>query len=101
MIKDSLRETDFLARYGGEEFVALVTDTPMEKIHGIAEKLRTAVEECKFHYAGKDVGITISCGYSAFRGDDTSEIVFNRADAALYRAKERGRNQCCDADAPA
>lgn len=101
VLKDSLRETDFIARYGGEEFVALVTETPLEKIQGIAEKLRAAVEGCKFHYAGKDVPITISCGYSAFRGDDSAEVVFNRADAALYRAKGLGRNQCCNADTPA
>lgn len=101
VLKDSLRETDFLARYGGEEFVALVADTPLEKIQSVAEKLRAGVEGCKFHYAGKDVAITISCGYSAFRGEDTAEIVFNRADAALYRAKALGRNQCCNADNPA
>jgi len=97
-LKHSLRETDFLARYGGEEFVALVTDTPADKIASVAEKLRAAIEACKFHYAGKDVPITISCGYSAFRGNDSAETTFNRADAALYRAKERGRNQCCNAD---
>ncbi|MBI3776937.1 MAG: diguanylate cyclase, partial [Gammaproteobacteria bacterium] len=55
-------------------------------------------ETCKFHYAGKDVPITISCGYSGFRDNDSTETAFNRADAALYRAKERGRNQCCNAD---
>ena len=98
-LKGSLRETDFLARYGGEEFVALITDTPGDKIAGVAEKLRAAIEACKFHYAGKDVPIRISCGYSAFRANDNAEAVFNRADAALYRAKELGRNQCCNADA--
>ncbi len=98
-LKSSLRETDFLARYGGEEFVVLVTDTPADKMAGVAEKLRAAIEACKFHYAGKDVPIRISCGYSAFRANDNAEAVFNRADAALYRAKERGRNQCCNADA--
>ena len=97
-LKHSLRETDFLTRYGGEEFVALVTDTPADKIEGVAEKLRAAIEACKFHYAGKDVPITISCGYATFRDNDSGETAFNRADAALYRAKERGRNQCCNAD---
>ncbi len=100
-LKNNLRETDFLARYGGEEFVALLPDTPPENIAGIAEKLRTAIETCKFHYAGKDVPITISCGYSAFRANDSAETAFNRADAALYRAKECGRNQSCNADGAA
>ena len=98
-LTQTMRETDFLARYGGEEFVALLTDTPASNIEAVAEKLRSAIQACKFHYAGKDVPITISCGYSAFRADDSVETVFNRADAALYRAKERGRNQCCNADA--
>lgn len=95
MLKENLRETDFLARYGGEEFVVLVTETTEDKLAGIAEKLRKAIEGCKFHYAGKDVPITISCGYTTFRDADTSESAFNRADAALYRAKDNGRNQVC------
>lgn len=95
VLKDNLRETDFLARYGGEEFVVLVTETSEDKLAGITEKLRKAIETCKFHYAGKDVPITLSCGYTMFHAADTAETAFNRADAALYQAKERGRNRVC------
>jgi diguanylate cyclase len=97
VLGENLRETDFLARYGGEEFVVLVTQTAEDGVAGVTEKLRKAVEECKFHYAGKDVPITISGGYAMFREGDSAETVFNRADGALYRAKERGRNQICPA----
>jgi diguanylate cyclase len=97
VLTDNLRETDFLARYGGEEFAVLVTETAEDAVAGVTEKLRKAVEECKFHYAGKDVQITISGGYTVFRENDTAESAFTRADGALYRAKERGRNQICPA----
>lgn len=97
VLKENLRETDFLARYGGEEFTVLITETPEDGVAGVTEKLRKAVEECKFHYASKDVPITISAGYTMFREGDSAETAFNRADGALYRAKERGRNQVCAA----
>lgn len=97
VLKENLRETDFLARYGGEEFTVLITETPEDGVAGVTEKLRKAVEECKFHYASKDVPITISAGYAMFREGDSAETAFNRADGALYRAKERGRNQVCAA----
>ncbi len=97
VLNENLRETDFLARYGGEEFAVLVTETSEEGVAGVTEKLRRAVEECKFHYAGKDVPITISGGFTMFREGDTADTAFARADGALYRAKEKGRNQIAQA----
>lgn len=93
-LADNIRETDFLARYGGEEFVLLMTGTAQPAILEVAEKLRSAVEIKGFHYRGENVPITISCGIAEFSSGDSIEAVFERADQALYRAKEAGRNRC-------
>lgn len=98
-LADNIRETDFLARYGGEEFVLLMTGTTQPAIQEVADKLRQAIEHCGFHYRGENVPITISCGIAEFFGNDTIEAVFERADRALYRAKEQGRNCCVTAEA--
>ena len=90
----SIRETDFLARYGGEEFVMLLPGTKQEETLRLVNKLRQQVENCGFHYHGESVKITISCGVSSFNENDILGQVFERADQALYKAKENGRNQC-------
>jgi diguanylate cyclase len=98
VLAEQIRETDFLARYGGEEFVLIMTGTTQPAIQDVAEKLRHAVEHCGFHYRGESVPITISCGIAEFHGGDSIEGVFERADRALYRAKDAGRNCCMMAD---
>jgi len=94
LLVKSIRETDFLARYGGEEFVMLLPGTKQEETLRLVNKLRQEIENCGFHYHGKSVKITISCGVSSFGQDDSLSDVFERADNALYKAKENGRNQC-------
>jgi diguanylate cyclase len=88
-----LRHCDFLARYGGEEFVVLMPETALEDALGVAEKLRHAVEGCQFHYQSKRVPITISAGVAQLRQDDSMGSLFQRADQAMYQAKEAGRNR--------
>ena len=63
-------------------------------IQEVADKLRAAIEHCGFHYRGENVPITTSCGIAEFRTGDSIEAVFERADRALYRAKDAGRNRC-------
>ncbi len=88
-----LRKTDFIARFGGEEFVLLIPSTPLEGGLQLLETLRTAIEQCPFHFKGVPVTITLSAGISAFAAGDRSTQVFERADQALYRAKRSGRNR--------
>jgi diguanylate cyclase len=88
------REEDFVARLGGEEFVLLLPMTPLEATLGVANKLRQAVESATFQHKGKREPVTISCGATEFRLGDTPSVVYDRADRALYRAKEEGRNRC-------
>lgn len=92
LLHRQIRETDFLARYGGEEFVLLASGADLPAARELAEKLRLAVADCGFHFRGDSVPITISCGLSAFRDGDSVEQVFERADKAIYRAKQAGRN---------
>jgi diguanylate cyclase len=89
-----VRGTDFVARYGGEEFVMVLVGTPAEQARVAADKIRSGIARIGFHFRGKPVTVTASCGITTFRADDTPDSVFDRADRALYRAKEAGRN-CC------
>ncbi len=92
-IEFHLRETDFLARVGGEEFVVLLAETTQEGAKSVAEKLRKSVELSEFVYQGQPVPVTISGGFAEFRPGDTVDEVYLRADKALYRAKNSGRNK--------
>ncbi len=94
-LSSDLRTTDLLARYGGEEFVTLLPETPLPAAMRVAEKLREMISTCSFHYREIPVSITLSAGVSEFRTSDTPEIVFDRADQHLYRAKNSGKNRCC------
>lgn len=93
-LSNGIRETDFIARYGGEEFVMLMTGSPIDACKQVADKLRAKLEKIGFHFRGKAVTVTASCGLSEYREGDTPEQLFERADKALYKAKEQGRNQC-------
>ncbi|HTX23365.1 MAG TPA: diguanylate cyclase [Steroidobacteraceae bacterium] len=89
-----VRGTDFVARYGGEEFVMILVGTAAEQALVAADKIRSSIAAIGFHFRNKPVTVTASCGIATFRPDDTPDSVFDRADRALYRAKDAGRN-CC------
>lgn len=94
VLADNVRETDFVARYGGEEFVQLMTGSSLEECLPVVEKLRVAIESTGFHFRDARVTITASCGLTAYRKGESSDQCFERADKALYRAKDAGRNRC-------
>lgn len=93
VLRKRLRGSDFIARFGGEEFVLLMPNTSLPAGARIVEALRAAVEACPFHFKGEPVTITVSVGLSAFKSGDRSDLVIKRADQALYRAKDAGRNR--------
>lgn len=93
VLRRRLRGGDFIARFGGEEFVLLVPDTPLAAGAKLAEALRAAIEVCPFHFKGEPVTVTVSIGMTAFKPGERSDLVLKRADQALYRAKNAGRNR--------
>ena len=94
LISGHCRETDFVSRFGGEEFTMLLSNTNVQSALLTADKLRLIIEDTAFNSNGKKIAITISCGITQFTNDDTADSAFNRADKALYDAKNKGRNQC-------
>ncbi|AGA84799.1 GGDEF domain-containing protein [Stutzerimonas stutzeri] len=92
-LRKRLRKTDFIARFGGEEFVVLLPNTPYEAGQQLMDALRDSISNCPFHFKGERIVITLSAGLTAFGEDDTTERAFERADGALYRAKNAGRNR--------
>jgi len=89
-----LRKTDFIARFGGEEFVLLLPETDAQVALKTVETLREAIAQCPFQFKDQRVSVTMSFGVTEMREGDTSERAFERADQALYLAKNNGRNRC-------
>ncbi|QRK84462.1 diguanylate cyclase [Pseudomonas granadensis] len=93
VLRKRLRGSDFIARFGGEEFVLLLPATPPAVGAKLLDALRAAVEACPFHFKGERVTITLSMGLASFKAGEHSDLVLKRADQALYRAKNAGRNR--------
>ena len=87
--------TDVVARYGGEEFAIILANTNLEQAKVYAERLRTAVAHCAIPHPKSAVGpyVTLSLGVAVLREGEDVEALIERADQALYRAKENGRDQ--------
>lgn len=92
MMKEKSKDMGLAFRYGGEEFVILFHDVELSKVMNIVEDIRTEFRCYYFHFMNKD-GITCSCGVAEYIKGESSKAWFNRADSALYKAKESGRNR--------
>jgi diguanylate cyclase (GGDEF)-like protein len=97
LLQKAMRGSDLLGRYGGEEFVVLLPDTSAQMAQQVAERIRHGVQVGDFRAAAGQIRITASFGVSCFNGaaDECSDIqvVIDKADKALYQAKNNGRNQ--------
>lgn len=96
LLKKYSEDHHYVARYGGEELAIIMPDTPMKKAHHIAEKIRITLENSRLKRKNSQetIGtITISIGIAARKENDTLESLILRADQALYKAKETGRNR--------
>ena len=90
----SVREVDLVGRWGGEEFVILMPGTDIEEAMHAAERMRQAVAAAPARLAETSCSYTASFGVAAFTADTPSlDALLRRADQALYRAKEKGRNR--------
>jgi diguanylate cyclase (GGDEF)-like protein len=89
-----LRERDVAARIGGEEFALWLPDTPLEPAVDVAERVRAAVEATPAVWSGRAIPLSCSVGVAAVPETTTArDTLYAAADAALYRAKQGGRNR--------
>ncbi len=89
-----LRKNDMLARYGGEEFVVIMPETDSQGAKEAAEKIRQTIEKIEFVYKKDKVKVTVSIGVTQSKKGDKNHLqIFERADIAVYQAKEKGRNR--------
>jgi diguanylate cyclase (GGDEF)-like protein len=96
LIRDNIRDVDVSARYGGEEFIAYLPEADVKAAHQAAERIRQAIAGRTFDPDGAALRTTISIGIAAFpeHGDDVKALI-KRADRAMYRAKQSGRDRVC------
>jgi diguanylate cyclase (GGDEF)-like protein len=90
IVRENTRQTDIVGRWGGEEFMVILPETPIEKTHLLADKLRKTVEHYAFSAAGKQ---TVSLGIAQLQDGESLERLIHRTDLALYQAKDKGRNR--------
>ena len=90
---ENIRSVDFVARYGGEEFVIIMPGATLDDAAKAAEKLRIKIQQHEFRIKKSIVPVTMSGGIAQFKDYDSPASIFERADNALYLAKECGRNR--------
>lgn len=89
-----VRSQDYFARYGGEEFVILLSGSGLTSAHEVGERLRGTIESHVFDFEGKIIPVTISIGVAQKKLSESDwDLLFDRADQALYKSKQSGRNK--------
>ena len=97
-IQAATRDFDMVGRFGGEEFVIIMANTDLELAKIIAERIRVGVMSTPIHVKQFNIAATISLGVAMLRSGERKESLLERADAAMYEAKRRGRNCVVTAD---
>ena len=92
-VSNSIRVSDHIFRYGGEEFVVILSRINKETTKTLSEKIRREVERDYFVDGDNELKVTMSIGAAIITPEDTEASLFERADKALYQAKQNGRNQ--------
>ena len=98
LLQENLRKADFAVRWGGEEFLVILRGCMMAEGLVVAEKIRSEIAEKQIYEAEPTLRVTISVGVSNFDDSEPIDQTVNRADMALYMAKERGRNRVCQVE---
>lgn len=99
IVRENIRGTDSAGRYGGEEFIVILARCPLSAAVNVAERIRQSVEAARMEDSrGRAFGITVSQGLAAYREGDGAQSLIARADEAMYRAKENGRNRVESSD---
>lgn len=99
-LKQRLRKTDYIGRYGGEEFAIVMPDTELHNAHKVLDEIRRRFAEINYPAQPVDLFCTFSAGVVELSDNDDALMLASRADDALYRAKDAGRNHVhCSNDA--
>ncbi|MFC1850819.1 diguanylate cyclase [candidate division CSSED10-310 bacterium] len=93
ILKESVRDEDMICRYGGEEFIILPRCDATQDIEDFGQRIRQSVAEHFFTFNEEQIQVTISIGLAHSKPEDSIEELINKADKALYLAKDRGRNR--------
>jgi diguanylate cyclase (GGDEF)-like protein len=94
VVIESLRTSDSFGRFGGEEFVVFLPETDIDEAQIVAERIRENLYNKSITVEDKQVSITVSVGVSSYSlGDKNIDVILQRADQALYQAKNQGRNR--------
>lgn len=92
-IQDCIRTTDMLFRYGGEEFAILLSNSDCERSYVIADRILESVRDINFEIVGQPLDLSVSIGLACLNVQDNRQSLFDRADGAMYAAKNDGRDQ--------
>ncbi len=96
-VRGKLRRQDLLGRYGGDELALLFPETVLDGAKQVSDRIRLAVSQLELTHRGDTIKLTISGGVVAGRQDEVLSVACDRADAALYRAKDSGRDRVVEA----
>jgi diguanylate cyclase (GGDEF)-like protein len=101
ILRNSIRKIDYAARYGGEEFIVILPETPLDKAEKLAQRLCHNIAKSRITLDnGKVIHVTASIGVSSFPEHGTTEdTLLKKADDAMYKAKQSGRNRVAVAQA--
>lgn len=94
-LQSHVRHADVICRYGGEEFVVLLPQTSRPQAYRLAERLRGEIALTPIALSHGEIFITVSIGVASLGGDMSGDELLKVADAALYRAKQSGKNRVC------
>lgn len=96
VIKENVREIDLVARFGGEEFSVLLPNTDKEGAAYVAERIRSGIERQTFHAYNETLSLKVSIGVASLpEHAHVPQVLIDKSDQALYRAKQQGRNRVC------
>lgn len=98
LIQKKVRKQDSVGRWGGEEFIILLPETDQEGGFFVSEKIRSQIQSNILPYKGIKLGVTITFGVASFRPNESIDDLIKRADNALYKGKEKGRNLSVSAE---
>jgi len=93
IMRSTMRDSDILCRWGGDEFIVLAQNCDLDDAGVIAEKSRDAIEKITPMTLPDILRVSVSAGVTEIHDSDTMDDAIARADAALYHAKESGRNR--------